>query len=82
MSFSEKREYIESKRQQDLNIERSQLDNKLKMLNFISEFELYLAQNKIDKSKFSKMRELIDIKISTQESILKSTKRISGLNVA
>ena len=80
LSFLEKRKFIESKRLQDLEIERSQLENKLKMLNYISDFELYLSQNKIDKSKFCKMREFLDLKVATQMSILKSTERISFLN--
>lgn len=81
MSFKEKRKFIESKRQQDLNLERIQLENKLRMLNYISDFELYLAQNKIDKNKFNKMRAFLDLKVSTQKSILESTARISGLSV-
>ncbi|MGB5418600.1 hypothetical protein [Algibacter sp.] len=79
MSFSEKRKFIESKRKQELNLERIQLDNKLKTLVFISDFELYLTHNKIDKSKFSKMREFEDLKLSTQSSILESTERITCL---
>lgn len=81
MNFKEKRKFIEYKRRQDLNLERIQLENKLRMLNYISDFEMYLDQNKIDKSKFNKMRAFLDLKVSTQRSILESTERISGLCV-
>jgi hypothetical protein len=81
MSIREKRKFIEYKRRQDLNLERIQLENKLKILNYISDFELYLAQNKIDENKFNKMKIFLDLKVSTQKSVLESAERISGLCV-
>ncbi|PLB17726.1 MAG: hypothetical protein TRG1_3449 [Flavobacteriaceae bacterium FS1-H7996/R] len=50
------------------------------MLAYISEFELYLSQSKIDRSRFSEMKEFNDLKFSIQKSILKSTRRISSLS--
>ncbi|MEN3322475.1 hypothetical protein VP395_01930 [Mariniflexile soesokkakense] len=77
---SKKQKNTEAKRLLDLSIEKIQLNNKLKMLEFISDFEMYLAHNKIDKSRFSQMHEFNDLKFSTQKSILKSTRRISSLS--
>ncbi len=78
--FSRKLDVLETKRLVDLSLERIKLKNKLRMLAYISEFELYLSQNKIDKSKFSHMKEFNDLKLSTQKSVLKSTRRISSLS--
>ena len=68
---------IESKRLQDLSLERIQLNNKLKMLDFITTFEIYLDQNKIDKERYNQFKEFNDLKLSAQKSILESTKRVS-----
>ncbi|MFI0430124.1 hypothetical protein [Mariniflexile sp. HMF6888] len=78
--FSRMLDVLETKRLADLSFERIKLKNKLRMLGYILEFELYLSQNKIDKSRFSQMKELNDLKLSTQKSILKSTRRISSLS--
>ncbi|AXP79227.1 hypothetical protein CJ739_127 [Mariniflexile rhizosphaerae] len=78
--FSRKLDVLETKRLVDLNLERIKLNNKLKMLAYISEFELYLSQSKIDRSRFSEMKEFNDLKFSIQKSILKSTRRISSLS--
>lgn len=78
--FSRKPDVLETKRLVDFNLERIKLNNKLRMLAYISEFELYLSQNKIDKSRFSQMKEFNDLKFSIQKSVLKSTKRISSLS--
>lgn len=78
--FSRKPDVLETKRLVDFNLERIKLNNKLRMLAYISEFELYLSQNKIDKSRFSQMKEFNDLKLSIQKSVLKSTKRISSLS--
>lgn len=78
--FSKKLDVLETKRQVELSLERIQLNNKLKMLEYILEFELYLSQSKVDKSRFSQMKEFNDLKFSIQKSILKSTRRISSLS--
>lgn len=78
--FSRKLDVLETKRLADLSLERIQLNNKLRILEYISEFELYLSQNKINKSRFSQMKEFNDLKLSTQKSVLKSTRRISSLS--
>jgi hypothetical protein len=78
--FSRKLDVLETKRQVELSLERIQLNNKLRMLEYILEFELYLSQSKIDKNRSSQMKEFNDLKFSIQKSILKSTRRISSLS--
>ena len=73
---------IETKRLQDLSIERIQLNNKLRMLDFITTFEMYLEQNKVDKERFNQFKEFNDLKLSAQKSILESTKKVSSLSAA
>ncbi len=73
---------IETKRLQDLSLEGIQLNNKLRMLDFITTFEMYLEQNKVDKERFNQFKEFNDLKLSAQKSILESTKRVSSLSAA
>ena len=73
---------FETKRLQDLSLERIELNNKLKMLDFITTFEMYLDQNKIDKERYNQFKEFNDLKLSAQKSILESTKRVSNLSAA
>lgn len=77
-----KQSYKDKKRKQDLNLEKIQLNNKLRMLQYVIDFELYLTLNKIDKSRFNQLKEFNDLKCHTQESILESTKKIIRLNAA
>jgi hypothetical protein len=68
--FSRKLDVLETKRQVELSLERIQLNNKLRMLEYILEFELYLSQSKIDKNRSSQMKEFNDLKFSIQKRIL------------
>ena len=72
-------EIIKAERLKDLCLEKAKLNNKLKMLEYITLFELYLNQNNIDNEKFNQFSEL---KLLTQESILESTRKVSYLNAA
>lgn len=73
---------IEARRLQDLCLEKTQLNSKLKMLEYISVFEMYLNQNNIDKEKICQLEEFSELKLSTQKSILESTKKVSYLGAA
>ncbi|MDO7172683.1 hypothetical protein [Mariniflexile sp. AS56] len=73
---------LEVKRLHDLRIEKSQLKSKLKTLEFITNFEMYLNENHIDVEKFNQFKEFSDLKLLTQQGVLESTKRVSGLSAA
>lgn len=73
---------IETKRLQDLRLERIQLKNKLKMLEFITTFEMYLDENKVVKDRFSQFQQFSALKLEAQSSILESTRRVSNLSAA
>ncbi|KAA5823410.1 hypothetical protein FPF71_11940 [Algibacter amylolyticus] len=73
---------FEAKRMRDLALEQEQLSNKLKMLEYLSVFELYLNQHKANNYKMCEINEFRALKLSTQKSILESTKKVSYLSVA
>ncbi|MEP3837046.1 MAG: hypothetical protein ABJM36_05335 [Algibacter sp.] len=73
---------LEAKRIQDLALEKEQLSSKLKMLEYLSVFELYLNQNNTKKDRVCQINEFKNLKLSTQRSILESTKKVSYLSVA
>lgn len=75
-------EINESKRSENLSIEKIQLNNKLKMLEFILTFEMHLDQNKVDRNRFNEFNEFNELKLSAQRSILESTKKVSILSAA
>lgn len=73
---------FDAKRMHDLALEQEQLSNKLKMLEYLSVFELYLYQHKANNYKMCEINEFRALKLSTQRSILESTKKVSYLSVA
>lgn len=72
----------EARRLHELNLEKAKLNKRLKTLEFITEFELYLNQNNIDREKFDQFKEFSELKLITQKSILESTSKVSHLNAA
>ncbi|XMO85520.1 hypothetical protein AAFN75_12055 [Algibacter sp. AS12] len=73
---------FEAKRMRNLALEQERLSNKLKMLEYLSVFELYLNQHKANNYKMCEINEFRALKLSTQRSILESTKKVSYLSVA
>ena len=72
----------EARRLHELNLEKAKLNKRLKTLEFITDFELYLNQNNIDREKFDQFKEFSELKLITQKSILESTSKVSHLNAA
>ncbi|MFC4723409.1 hypothetical protein ACFO5O_13825 [Geojedonia litorea] len=75
----EEKRILKARNEQDLHLEKVKLNNQLKMLEFMSDFELYLHQNKISASRMPHCIEFNDLKIITQENVLKSTRKISQM---
>ncbi len=59
--------------------EKIELNNKLRSLEFILSFEMYLNENKVNRDRFYPIEEFNELKLSTQQGILESTKKLSNL---
>ncbi|RIA08757.1 hypothetical protein OE09_0580 [Flavobacteriaceae bacterium MAR_2010_72] len=79
---NELKSLAKAKQLQDLNLEKIKLNNQLKMLELMSDFEMYLSQNKTNTHKFGQMSTFNDLKCLTQKNVLKSTRKIAQWNVA
>lgn len=66
---------------EDLTSERIHLNSNLKMLEFITTFEMYLNENKVDRARFNQFNEFSELKLCTQISVLESTRKVSTLSL-
>ncbi|MBP0904565.1 hypothetical protein ACFSKN_11740 [Mariniflexile gromovii] len=73
---------MDTSRLNDLDIENAELSKRLKALEFITKFEIYLSDNKIDRERFNEFKDFNDLKLLTQKSILEAAKRVSNLSAA